>query len=252
MSKASKKLNELLYNEGDPDTFARLKSHFLQFENVYETPELEGWSYSVSEGDKLLTWPGARRIYELLNDLYIGTSEMQTVRTVPCQILSQAELQSPDHKAAREYLKNVTLKLRESIRNLNLKSPYPHSVIENGSDATHPALHLARSTFGIAAAFEDYAAMIESLAILGEIYTYLLANPLQGIAHAEDALNLLTMRYYKSVRSQDLPGNMANPFDYARELIGNVYYALARMRREQGQPNGALAAYEASLAVRGH
>jgi hypothetical protein len=97
LSKASKTLAEMLNNKGDPDTFMSLKSHFLEFENVYEPPQLEGWNPSfVNEGEKLPTWPGAKRLHELLSDLYTGTNEMRTVRTVACQILNQTELQSPE------------------------------------------------------------------------------------------------------------------------------------------------------------
>jgi tetratricopeptide (TPR) repeat protein len=126
--------------------------------------------------------------------------------------------------------------------------------------------------------------MIESLVVLGEIYTYLLTNPSAGIAHAAYAFRLLRIRDYEGLRdgrqlrsvlrTQDLPDPLPdplkldgrtlaevvtelkgrpagpNPYDYAREQIGNVYYALARLRRTQGKPDDARAAFEASLAIR--
>ena len=92
--------------------------------------------------------------------------------------------------------------------------------------------------------------MIESLAGISVIYTYLLTNPVAGDGHVGYAFRLLRIRNYEGVRPQDLPTSQANPYDSVREGIGNVYYALARIRRVQGDTDAALAAFEVSLAVR--
>jgi tetratricopeptide (TPR) repeat protein len=124
------------------------------------------------------------------------------------------------------------------------------SIMGSQPDSNHLGLQLAHQAFGIGAAFEDYGAMLESLACISVIYTYLLTNPAAGDAHVGYAFRLLQLRNYEGVRQQDLPTSQASPGDYVREGIGNLYYALARILRTQGETDGALAAFEVSLAVR--
>jgi tetratricopeptide (TPR) repeat protein len=92
--------------------------------------------------------------------------------------------------------------------------------------------------------------MLESLAGISVICTYLLTNPAAGEAHVGYAFRLLRIRNCEGVRPQDLPASQTHAYDYVREGIGNVYYALARVRRAQGETDAALAAFETSLAVR--
>jgi tetratricopeptide (TPR) repeat protein len=247
----AKTLADILNQAEQPEQIETLRASFRQFTEIYETPRVDGWKPAATESREASPdWPGAARFSELLTDSYTGKSELRAVRAAPFQILSTSELDSADHRSAREYLNKALHHLREGVRSLNLEAPLAKSVMGSQPDSNHLGLRLAHQAFGVGAAFEDYGAMLESLAGISVICTYLLTNPAAGEAHVGYAFRLLRIRNCEGVRPQDLPASQTHAYDYVREGIGNVYYALARVRRAQGETDAALAAFETSLAVR--
>jgi tetratricopeptide (TPR) repeat protein len=141
-------------------------------------------------------------------------------------------------------------KVREDLQSSGLQAPREESVAEDGRDWEHLGLRLAHSAFGVAAALEDYETMIESLAAIAEIYTYFLKEVVLGFNHAGYALELLRTRgasgFYEGLAPNAGPLGI-----YARKRIGVAYYALGRLRRAQGEPADAQAAYMAAHRVLG-
>jgi tetratricopeptide (TPR) repeat protein len=241
-------LASLISDASNPAAIATLKSSFHDFNHVYGPPPRLGWRPGQDVDPALRDWPGLQCLSDLLAQAQPGKSALTAVRAAPCQVLYPRELTTPDHYAARHHMGALIRMIRGNLQSAGLKAPLEESVAEGGRDWEHLGLRLPHTAFGIAAALEDYDAMIESLAAIAEIYTYFLNEVMLGFIHAGYALELLRTRGASSFYEGLAPD--AGPLGtYTRERIGVVYYALGRLRRAQGNPNDSQAAYIAAQRV---
>jgi tetratricopeptide (TPR) repeat protein len=243
-------LRDLISHESDPAAIATLNSVFHDFDHVYGPPPRCGWRPGDDVDPALADWHGFGCLRDLLDRALPVKSDLTAVRVAPYQLLNPHELSTSDHVAARQHMQTFLRKVREDLLRSGVQAPRAESVAEDGRDWEHLGLRLAHAAFGIAAALEDYETMIESLAAIAEIYSYFLNEVVLGFNHAGYALELLRTRgasgFYEGLAPDEGPLGT-----YARERIGVAYYALGRLRRAQGEPADAQAAYIAAQRVLG-